>query len=647
MPVITFDNFANGLDLRKGASVSDANRLRGLDNCYVTTGKTIRKRPGIIQEATIEAGTTGLRAAGGILNTFYASGSITHANPLFEAHKVTNPNDPATSIEKVWYADSFNGFLYVVVEYDNGDVVHHYLDDTSALTPWSASAALTAGGEIRPAVDNGLRYEITTGGVTANTAPAFPTTINATVTESESNYTAWTASSLKTLGKAYKPTVSNGYVFKATNAGASAGTEPTWPTTVGATVTEDDTTATAWAATTALSLGAIRRPTVANTYLYEVTTAGTTAGAQPTWPTTVGATVTDGSVTWTCRSRAAYECTTKPAYKCHGTEIYDPNCPQSKAVVKKASKIFAIGDEVVPFCKTNDPRNWTEPADAGFLGVGIQQSGAVNPTALGEYAGNLVVFFKDSAQVWQVDPDPANMKFVQGIDVGCPYPYGAANMAGDVFFASFDGVRSITTQATTGSLIDVDVGSPIDSLVSQVLTPSASVRAFYYRGGGQFWVLVDSTAYVYSFSRTSKISAWSRYTFNFQIDDVSELEGDLYIRSGDSVYRMDRDATSDAGEVFPLSIEFAFLDFQAPGVLKQVHSMDVVMVGSAEISHKYDAKNPDYQTASAGFDGDSRPGGLSPVELCSVGIAPVITNAKDEEFELHALTYYFDPLGAL
>lgn len=584
MPVITFDNFANGLDLRKGASVSDANRLRGLDNCYVTTGKTIRKRPGIIQEATIEAGTTGLRAAGGILNTFYASGSVTHANPLFEAHKVTNPNDPATSIEKVWYADSFNGFLYVVVEYDNGDVVHHYLDDTSALTPWGAATILALGSEIRPTVDNGLRYEVTTGG-------------------------------------------------------ATAGTQPTWPTTIGGTVTENDVSATAWAATTALSLGAIRRPTVANTYLYEVTTAGTTAAAQPAWPTTVGATVADGSVTWTCRARAAY--------KCHGTEIYDPNCPQSKAVVKKASKIFAIGDEVVNFCKTNDPRNWTEPADAGFLGVGIQQSGAVNPTALGEYAGNLVVFFKDSAQVWQVDPDPANMKFVQGIDVGCPYPYGAANMAGDVFFASFDGVRSITTQATTGSLIDVDVGSPIDSLVSQVLTPSASVRAFYYRGGGQFWVLVGSTAYVYSFSRTSKISAWSRYTFNFHIDDVSELEGDLYIRSGDSVYRMDRDATSDAGEVFPLSIEFAFLDFQAPGVLKQVHSMDAVMVGSAEISHKYDAKNPDYQTASAGFDGDSRPGGLSPVELCSVGIAPVITNAKDEEFELHALTYYFDPLGAL
>ena len=28
-------------------------------------------------------------------------------------------------------------------------------------------------------------------------------------------------------------------------------------------------------------------------------------------------------------------------------------------------------------------------------------------------------------------------------------------MAGDVFFASFDGVRSITTQSTTGNLIDV------------------------------------------------------------------------------------------------------------------------------------------------------------------------------------------------
>jgi hypothetical protein len=55
-----------------------------------------------------------------------------------------------------------------------------------------------------------------------------------------------------------------------------------------------------WAATTAKSLGDYVIPTAPNGYKYRCTTAGTTAGTQPTWPTTVGATVTDGSAIWTC-----------------------------------------------------------------------------------------------------------------------------------------------------------------------------------------------------------------------------------------------------------------------------------------------------------------------------------------------------------
>lgn len=58
-----------------------------------------------------------------------------------------------------------------------------------------------------------------------------------------------------------------------------------------------------WVADTVTALGAYIRPTVANTYYYKATARDTDfkthATTQPTWPTTIGATVVDGAVTWT------------------------------------------------------------------------------------------------------------------------------------------------------------------------------------------------------------------------------------------------------------------------------------------------------------------------------------------------------------
>lgn len=58
-----------------------------------------------------------------------------------------------------------------------------------------------------------------------------------------------------------------------------------------------------WAATTAYLVGQIRIPSVANGFVYRVAVAGTSAGAEPTWPTVIGQCVTDGTVQWVCVGR--------------------------------------------------------------------------------------------------------------------------------------------------------------------------------------------------------------------------------------------------------------------------------------------------------------------------------------------------------
>jgi hypothetical protein len=62
-----------------------------------------------------------------------------------------------------------------------------------------------------------------------------------------------------------------------------------------------------WAPGETQAVGDLCVPAKLNGYLYRATsiTTGVTGTTQPTWPTTVGATVTDGGVTWTCGSATA------------------------------------------------------------------------------------------------------------------------------------------------------------------------------------------------------------------------------------------------------------------------------------------------------------------------------------------------------
>ena len=76
---------------------------------------------------------------------------------------------------------------------------------------------------------------------------------------------------------------------------------PTASGTIGwvCTTSGNNVSPASWAASTVYSIDNIVHPTTANGRYYKCTTAGTSASSEPTWTTTTGDTITDGTVVWT------------------------------------------------------------------------------------------------------------------------------------------------------------------------------------------------------------------------------------------------------------------------------------------------------------------------------------------------------------
>ena len=174
-------------------------------------------------------GYAGTQSADGYIDEF----RVTRGMAVYRAN-FTPPVAPYTvagiepiRLKEIHFAAPFMGFLYVVAEFEPnpatdptlGNVFHYWLQTSGE---WKAKTVYQIGQIISPTVPNGLQFQA------ARILAPNP---------------AWAPSTLKTVGDKVEPTVPNGYEFTAVStdgANPITGlTEPTWPTTTGATVEED------------------------------------------------------------------------------------------------------------------------------------------------------------------------------------------------------------------------------------------------------------------------------------------------------------------------------------------------------------------------------------------------------------------------
>lgn len=562
------------------------------------------------------------------------------------------------------------------------------------------------------------------------------------------------------LTSVHQPPTS-GLVFTAVqaNAGFSGSSEPAWPDTVGQQVADNEVT---WEAIAGDRIVWQAHPILVS------------GSSEPSWPT--DGSVPDNTIAWEQDDR----------------RIEDERVPHSKVVALAASKIFAADGDIIPFCATVNPLDWSTREDAGYLPFGLQNYGSEPAAAMGLYRGNLVVFSSKGFQMWQVDEDPAEMALLDSLPVGCTFPKTLQPVSNDLTFLSNEGIRSFGIAQASTNLQAGDFGKAIDPLVKDRLrtvvadkpaetltvtitigsnTPfntnfgfsatygdvdpdpaeileggelaqfSASFSskewqlaidgehpqdafisvlverapgvfvelrtddevnlsysqiggqtfwswvdndgvwgsgdiaaerqvifkftegeegseplALYVPDLGQYWLIIGAEAFVLTINGEGKgARSWSRYTFPAAIDDWAIMDGELYLRAGDLVWRLDDEALYDdedegngAGGTdtdFEGSVVWPYLDLNSIGITKMLIGFDLVCSGEVSVSFGYDQSNENLATSPYTVDGDTLPGTMIPMPISAPSLQMRLTFSGGQDWEWSAAVLYIDHGG--
>ena len=202
----------------KGSARNDS--LYDLVNGHLTADGTAKARPGTLRDARLPSTTKGLCAFEGALHVFSHQGEDLPDG--YVNHVLAHPGNTAEvthTLSKIHFSKPFLGFLYVVAEFDDGQIFHFWLQSDGT---WQASTIYQIGDVTSPTTSNGFTYRATRLGA-ANPL--------------------WSPRQPRQVGDRVEPTTANGFYFEVVEVvganPASGDTEPNWPTEEGAFVSED------------------------------------------------------------------------------------------------------------------------------------------------------------------------------------------------------------------------------------------------------------------------------------------------------------------------------------------------------------------------------------------------------------------------
>lgn len=647
MSYLLIEDFRFGIDRRRKRVAGTPGTLWVGKNVHITRGGDVERRKKFIPEYAVP-GTFGAAVLRSQLYVF-GSADLAASMPIgVQYQRLQAPSTPAMS--GVLAVKAFEGKLYVIAEYADGNIYHFY--NGTRITDWDVVAAAGASFE---SVASVLANKLDAG--SAVKAASFGSTITLTAVEAGTPFT----------------------IAKSTINGGSAADQDITLTTVQANVvaveevlasadvtitggTEDDanyvqsvqindveilTNHVAWSGSneaTAIKLaGDINLGFATHGYSAVANAATVTISAAPGTGTAPngydvlaiphGDVVADADTTMA--GGVAAVTAEKQVVTAELVGTFEPadtftltldgvNYTLTGAASGTGRSLFVdkhrmwspVGS-LWRYCMLDradiwDPANTTLDNDAGFINIASESDGNEDVQNAARYQNLAAIFSSDTIVLFQLDPDPAKNVIANVLENTGTRAVDSISRYGnnDVFYLDITGIRSLRALNSSNAPFVSDIGNPIDTFVAEqlaLLTGEQVIRAIAAIEpiDGRYLLFAGNIAFVLSYFPGAKISAWSYYDneeFGGEtVQAVARQRSKLLVRAGDYIYvygGLDGNSYPGDDEILGV-VETPFLSGKTPATIKKLTGFDSAATNTWEVEVAFDP-NDDTKTINVG-----------------------------------------------
>jgi hypothetical protein len=642
VPYLSVSDFKYGLDHRRQRVAGVPGTLWDLQNAHLTRGGDIERAKLFYPLYQLPAGTFGMWQ---VLGQVYVFGSANLAASMPAGvlyQQLVAPGTP--NMTRVWDVKLFNSKLYVIAEYDDGNLYHFY--DSTRVTDWdsisdSNSSFVTLADYLAQKINTSTAVTAIASGQVITLTSATPGTaftlsgsaVNGGLVNDQSCTTTVVVPNVAAVAETRATatitvtggTASNGvnYIGQATiNAVPLLVKAVNWinsNSSTAAALAVEINNNTATHGYQSLAVGAVVTITAApgtgatpNLYATTVSVVGNVTASNTNMSGGVTAVAAVAQISQALLG-GTFEQKDQFTITVNGTAYTATGRASGTGTSAFISlqRVYSTANTLFRWCQLNNPTNWTDASvdtGAGFINLANQSDSSDRLQAAAEYNGYCAIFSRLQIRLYTLSAAASQTTYYQTLDnTGIISPRGVAAYGNnDVFYPSDTGIRSLRARDVLNAAYVNDIGTAIDTLVTAYNKTITADQI--YRGcsvidpvDGRYWLAVGTRVWVLSYFPTSQVTAWSYYALGAQITDMMRVANRLYVRSGDVIYLYG----GTTGDVYPaanqqiVTVELPFMTADLPATFKDIAGYDQAATNTWAVKFRVDP-NDETKTVNVG-----------------------------------------------